>query len=284
VVSCNGELIAPAEATVSVLGNVLYGAWGVYESIQLWDGVIFHLDDHLNRLHDSARQVELPLAGDITAHRRWVQALIAAEAAYSVDRMRRSTIRLFAIGPDEGMASRSFIWLTPLRAPAAQTVATGVGAVTYAGERALPTAKSLNTLVNTMARRKASAAGEDEGLLVDKEGNIREGTSSNFYAVRDGMLIAPPPTDVLEGVTLQIVLRLAEDAGIPVERRRLPLTEWTEWDEAFLTSTSRHVLPLVRLDGSILGNGKPGPLTLDLYDRFEAYFAGYIAEHIAAVR
>jgi D-alanine transaminase len=276
VVSRNGDLIAPSGATVSVLGNVLYGAWGVYESIQLWDGVIFHLEDHLNRLLDSAAQVELPLAGDLSDHKRWVEDLIAAEAERRGEPMRRATIRLFAIGPDEGIGPRSFTWLTSLHAPDAEMVATGVGAVTYQGERALPNAKSLNTLVNTLARRRASAAGEHEGLLFDRDGNVREGATSNFYAIRDGVLRVPPAADILDGVTLQIVLRLAEEAAIPVERCKLPLAERAAWEEAFLTSTSRHVLPLVRLDGVAIGSGRPGTVTMALHRRFEEYFAEYV--------
>ncbi|MEZ4833283.1 MAG: aminotransferase class IV [Caldilineaceae bacterium] len=137
IVSCNGDLIPPSEATVSVLGNVLYGAWGVYESIQLWDGVIFHLEDHLNRLLDSAAQIELPLAGDLGDHKAWVRSLIAAENARQDEPIRRATIRLFAVGPDDGVGPRSFTWLVPLHAPDAAMVSTGVGAVTYTAERAL---------------------------------------------------------------------------------------------------------------------------------------------------
>ncbi len=282
IVSCNGELIAPHEATVSVLGNVLYGAWGVYESIQLWDGVIFHLDDHLNRLLDSAAQIELPLAGDLADHRDWVYALIAAENERREGAIRRATIRLFAVGPDNGVGPSSFTWLVPLHAPDAGMVATGVGAVTYPGERALPKAKSLNTLVNTMARRKASAEGEHEGLLLDGEGNVREGATSTFYVVCNGVLTVPPVADILDGVTLQIVLGLAAEAGIAVERRKVSVADLPVWDEAFLTSTSRHVLPLVRVDGHPIGNGRPGPITLELHQRFERYFAAYVAERTAS--
>jgi branched-subunit amino acid aminotransferase/4-amino-4-deoxychorismate lyase len=276
MVSRNGELIPLSEATISVLGNVLYGAWGVYESIQLWDGVIFHLEDHLNRLLDSATQVELPLAGDLADHTRWVNELIAAEADRAGAPIRRATIRLFAIGPDEGTGPISFTWLTSLNAPDAGMVAAGVGAVTYRGERALPNAKSLNTLVNTLARRRAAAAGEHEGLLLDEDGNVREGATSNFYVVRNGVLIVPPAADILDGVTLQIVLRLAAEAAIPVERRKIPLAELPAWEEAFLTSTSRHVLPLVRLDGVAIGSGRPGTVTMELHRRFEEYFAEYV--------
>ncbi len=266
-VSCNGELIPPQMATVSVLGSTLYGAFGVYESIQLWNGVVFHLDDHLQRLLASAAAIGLPLAGELVAHREWVNDLIHAEGSPP-----DATIRLFAVGPEADAPPRSFVWLEPLRPPTPQMVREGVGAVTYQSERALPTVKSLNTLVNTLARHAAQAAGEHEGLLVDAAGCVREGASSTFYAVQGGSLLIPPPEEILEGVTLQIVLSLAAQAAIPVHRVHLPLAARDGWDEAFLTSTSRHVLPLVRLDGAAIGSGAPGPVTGELGRRFEAYF------------
>jgi branched-subunit amino acid aminotransferase/4-amino-4-deoxychorismate lyase len=266
-VNCNGELLSSQDATISVLGSTLYGAFGVYESIQLWNGVVFHLDEHLARLFASASAIDLPLAGDLTAHKRWIYELIQAEGNPSA-----ATIRLFAIGPEEDTLPRSFVWLEPLHPPSARMGSEGVGAVSYRGERALPIVKSLNTLVNTLARHVAQAAGEHEALLVDGAGNVREGASSTFYVVRDGTLYIPPAEDILEGVTLQIVLDLAADASIGVQRCRLPQAEWDRWDEAFLTSTRRHVLPLVRLDGEAIGNGAPGPVTRGLSCRFEAYF------------
>lgn len=266
-VVCNGELIPPGAATISVLGSTLYGAFGVYESIQLWNGVVFHLDDHLARLLASAAAIGLPLAGDLAAHRGWLHQLIRAEGSPP-----DATIRLFAVGPEADTPPRSFLWLEPLRPPSPRMIRDGVGAVSYAGERALPTVKSLNTLVNTLARHAALAAGEHEGLLIDATGNVREGASSTFYAVQEGALLIPPAEDILEGVTLQIVLDLAADAGIPVRRVVLPLAARNSWDEAFLTSTSRHILPLVRLDGKAIGSGAPGLLTAELARRFEAYF------------
>lgn len=267
VVVCNGELIQPELATVTVLGNTLYGAFGVYESIQLWNGSVFHLDDHLERLLDSARAIGLPLAGDLAGHRGWVYQLLQAEGSPP-----DATIRLFSVGPERETPPRSFLWLEALHPPTQEMRQAGVGAVSYRGERALPTVKSLNTLVNTLARHTAQAAGEHEGLLVDSGGYVREGASSTFYAVQEGSLLIPPPQDILEGVTLQIVLNLAEEAGIPVHRIPLTLAGRGGWDEAFLTSTSRHILPLVRLDDKPIGSGVPGVLTGELSRRFEAYF------------
>jgi branched-chain amino acid aminotransferase len=276
-VSCNGQLIPPGEATISILSPTIYGAYGVYEGIQLWNRVIFHLADHLDRLEESAERIGLPLAGDSSTLTRWIHELLNAHREVllpgSVD---RAMIRLFAVLSDGNPGEPlTFIWLQAPRYFSAQDYQQGLGAITYLGERAIPQAKSLNTLVNTLARKRAEAAGEHEGLLVDREGNVREGSNSNLFVVQDDSLCLPPASDILEGVTLRVVLDLARQAGIPIHRIPLHLAEAPRWEEAFLTSTSRHVLPLVRLDGTPIQDGRPGPITRALHQRFETYFSEY---------
>ncbi len=273
-VSYNGVLIPPKDATISVRSPTLYGAYGVYESIQLWDGVIFHLEDHLARLMESAALIELPVSADSATLARWVHDLVDAHReALPPGTADRGIIRMFALlenGDDDRPVT--FVWLEEPRPVKAENYRKGVGAITFRGERAIPRSKSLNTLVNSLARRRAQAAGEHEGLLVDRDGNVREGSTSNFFVVRDEHLLLPPAEDILEGVTLQIVLKLAHQAAIPVERQRLPLAERSRWDESFITSTSRHVLPLVRIDGEPIGAGVPGPITRELHRQFEKHF------------
>lgn len=265
-VSRNGRLIEPTEATISIFNPVIYAAFGVYESIQLCRGAIFRLEEHLERLRFSAEVIGLPLPADLATIGHWTREVVAAHGCQD------ALIRLFALGPSPENGPEVFIWPEPPRALPPEAFEQGVGAVTYVGERALPQAKSLNTLVNHLAKTRALAAGEHEGLLVNRDGCVTEGSSSNLFVVQDGALLTAPASDVLEGVTQQEVLKLAERLGIPVVRRPLPLAERDRWDEAFLTSTSRHVLPLVRIDGRPIGDGRPGPLTLRLRQAFEAHF------------
>lgn len=265
-VSRNGTLIEPSQANISIFNPVIYGAFGVYESIQLCSGVIFLLDDHLERLAESAATIDLALPADLATIGRWTHQVVAANGCQD------GIMRLFALGPSPDNGPQVFIWPEPPRALSPHIYTEGVGAVTYQGERALPQAKSLNTLVNHMAKTRALQAGEHEGLLVDRHGCVTEGSSSNLFVVEDGTLLTARAEDVLAGVTQQEVLRLAERLTIPVERRPIPLAERHRWDEAFLTSTSRHVLPLVRLDGKAIGSGRPGPVTGRLREAFEEYF------------
>jgi branched-subunit amino acid aminotransferase/4-amino-4-deoxychorismate lyase len=270
VVSHNGQLIAPSDAHISIFNPVIFGAFGVYESIQLCQGVIFRLDDHLQRLAHSAAAIELALPAGLDTIARWTQEAIAANGC------RDALIRMFALGPTPGHAPEIFIWPETPRAFPPEMYQQGVGAVTFRGERALPHAKSLNTLVNHLARMNALKAGEHEGLLVDRHRCVTEGSTSNLFIVQDGVLLTAPDEDVLAGVTQLELLKLAGELGLPVLQRPLPLAERVHWNEAFLTSTSRHVLPLVRIDGQPIGDGRPGPVTRRLHAAFEAHFLAEI--------
>ena len=271
VVSRNGLLIAPAVAHISIFNPVIFGAFGVYESIQLYRGVIFRLDDHLQRLADSAEAIELALPAGLDTIARWMQEVIAANDC------SEALIRMFALGPTPGHAPEIFIWPEAPRFLPPEMYEQGVGAVTYQGERALPHAKSLNTLVNHLARTRAQNAGEHEGLLVDRNHCVTEGSTSNLFVVQDGALLTAPAEDVLAGVTQIELFKLAHTLGIPIAQRPLPLSQLPAWNEAFLSSTSRHVLPLVRIDGQSIGNGRPGPLTRRLREAFELHFLAEIA-------
>lgn len=270
VVSRNGQLIAPADAHISIFNPVIFGAFGVYESIQLYQGVIFRLDDHLQRLADSAAAIDLALPAGLDAIAGWTRAVI------EVNGCREALIRMFALGPTPGNAPQIFIWPEAPRAFPSEMFDHGVGAVTFHGERALPHAKSLNTLVNHLARTRAQKAGEHEGILVDRHGCVTEGSTSNLFVVQDGALLTAPAADVLAGVTQLELLKLAAGLELPVVQRPLPLAELPRWDEAFLTSTSRHVLPLVRIDEQPIGDGRPGPITRRLQQAFERHFLAEI--------
>lgn len=274
----NGQFIAPAEASISIFNPVIYGAFGVYESIQLCRGVIFLLDDHLERLADSANAIDLQLPAGLDTIARWTRDTVEA------NQCQEAMLRLFALGPSADNGPQAFIWPEPPRTFPPQMFEMGVGAVTYRGERALPHAKSLNTLVNHMAKTRALRAGEHEGILVDRNGCATEGSSSNLFVLQDGTLLTAPADDVLAGVTQQEVLRLAGELGIPVQRQKLPLAGRKSWNEAFLTSTSRHVLPLVRLDGHPIGSGHPGPVTLRLRQAFEEHFEAYLTATAEALQ
>ncbi len=270
IVCHNGRLVTANQAHVPVFHPALYGAYGIYESIQVASGVVFHLDEHLARLAASAAILEMPLPHDTAQIAGWIPSLLAASGLSSC------LLRLFVLGADAGVAGDTFIWAQALPIYPPRFYSEGAGAVTFEGARALPQAKSLNTLINFLARRQAQRQGEHEGLL-KSNGTIKEGSSSNLFVIRAGRLLIPPPAEVLAGVTADVILALAAQEGIEVVTTPLAVSELDTWDEAFLSSTSRHVMPLVRIDGRPLGDGRPGPVTQRLSACFEANFQAVIA-------
>ena len=186
-------------------------------------------------------------------------------------------MRLFVIGPDNGGEVVAYIWPQPQPVYPANYYTQGAPAITFEGYRYLPQAKSLNALASYMAQRRARAAGVHEALL-HHAGHLTEGSNSNLFAVVDGTLTTPPAGEVLSGVTRDIVIGLAAGGGIPLAEAPLPLAGVSRWDECFITSTSRHVMPVTAIDGQPIGDGQVGPITRLLMTRFESYFVRHTAQ------
>lgn len=268
-VSRNGVLIPPAQASVSVFNPAIYGAFGIYESMQVINGVVFEQAAHLRRLAHSGQIVGLPLPADLPTLDRWISDVLAANEAMTC------TLRLFVVGADTGREGTAYLWPQPPTAYPAHYYTEGAPAITFEARRFLPEAKSLNTLSSYLAQRAARAAGVHEGLL-HHDGYLTEGSSSNLFAVVDGVVLTPPARQVLSGVTRDLVIDLASREGIEVNELLLPLVGMRGWAECFITSTSRHIMPVTLIDGKPVGTGQVGPLTARLRTAFERYFATQI--------
>ena len=153
---------------------------------------------------------------------------------------------------------------------------TGASAVLFEGQRALPACKSLNTLVNFLARRVATQAGALEGLL-HHNGSLTEGARSNLFAVHQGQLVTPPASEVLSGITRDIIVQVMQDTAHPVTEATLS-TDLTRYDEIFISSTSMHVMPITRIDGQPIGAGSVGPVTSLAMARFETHYREVMAQ------
>lgn len=268
-VSRNGVLIPPAQACISVFNPAIYGAYGVYESMQVVHGIPFAQEAHLNRLAHSADILGLILPADLDTIARWIGEVLA------VNNMADCTLRLFVLGGENDSESVAYIWPQPLVIYPPDYYTLGTTAITFEAPRYLPEAKSLNTLSSFMAQRLARAAAVHEALL-HYHGFLTEGSNSNLFAVVDGVVYTPPRHTVLPGVTRDIVLKLAEEHDVPVREAPLPLAGMSQWTECFITSTSRHVMPISTIDGRPVGDGRVGPLTRRIMALFEAYFADKI--------
>ena len=264
--SRNGVLVPPAEAVVSVFTPALYGAYGVYESLKIVNGVPFEAAAHLRRLARSAEILGLPLPADLMTFHRWIADTIKANGVPTC------TLRIFVVGPENGGEAIAFIWPQPLPEYPQEYYTQGVSTLTFEGCRYLPRAKSLNSLVSFLAQRAARAAGSHEAFLYC-EGYLTEGSNSNLFAVVDDIVLTPPAEGVLSGVTRDIVIALAAAHGIPLRESLLPRSDMGYWSECFITSTSRHIMPVTLVDGMPVGDGAVGPIARRLMTLFEAYFA-----------
>jgi branched-subunit amino acid aminotransferase/4-amino-4-deoxychorismate lyase len=262
----NGELLPASQAGFPAHHQSLVDSFGIYETVLVQNGRFFHLDQHMNRLGQSAEILALDLPAPLEEIGAWVRRLAATMQTDC------GLLRIVAYGGDgvHGPVCGLYVKPCPQHKPAMHQE--GVAVVASEGERFRPLAKSNNCLAQALARFKAQAAGAHEGLIVDRHGHVTEGSTSNVLAVCGGALLRPLPGTALEGVTEAVTLQLAGELGIPVQFVPLPLAEVSTWGEAFLTSTNRRIMPIRRIDDLVLP-ASPGPITGRLMAAFRAYEA-----------
>ena len=268
-VGLNGQIVPAGEAQVSLLHTALLNGFGIYESIEVISGRPFHLDEHMARLADSARliEIDLPYAPDEIGG--WVRRL-----TQTVD--EDCILRVVVLGAaSEGDSVIVAILPQVLPRYPERYYRQGVRLVTYEGCRHMPACKSLSTLVNFLARRHAAHAGVHEAIL-SCDGQLTEGSRSNIFAVQHGELLTPPAGQVLSGITRDIVARLAGESGYPVRQRCLWLAELPKYDEFFITSTSMHIIPVVEIDNIRVNGGQVGRISAEMVRRFEDYHRRYL--------
>jgi branched-chain amino acid aminotransferase len=286
VVNMDGEIVSPERATVSVFDRgFLYGD-SVYEVVRTYGFRPFELDRHLARLARSAARLGLALPwSDIRVRDEALRALEASRGGDEPDpeaapwNAGERSLRIIVtrgageLGLDPALAvgPRSIVIAMPLRAPPLAAYRDGVacrivGVRHDAPEAVDTTAKTGAHLANVLAVAEARAAGAHEALLLDRDGFVTEGASSNVFVVRGGRVETPPlAAGILEGVTRGLVLALARGAGVELREAPLRPGDLETADEIFITSTAREVLPVTRLDGKPVGSGKVGEVTTRLH-------------------
>lgn len=242
VFSRNGTILPQSDAVIP-LSSIEYAyGFGVYESIRAVRGTALFLEDHLKRLLHSASILQLEHALTIDTLAGWVTDLLV-----HIDSDACNLKILLIGGRDAASAQLFIIPLAPLF-PDKRLYTKGATAITRAYERTLPHAKSLNMLGSYLAYRDAKKAGAYDALLVNRHGQITEGTRTNFFVMKDATIISPPREDILEGVTMMHVLEAATQCGFPVTYQPITLQSIGDVDAAFLTSTSSKIMPLSQID------------------------------------
>jgi len=266
-----GRLVPAEQATVSVFDRGFRNGEGVFETFRAYGDHVFRLDSHLDRAVAGAADLGFS-PGSYAVLRAAVADTARANLAAlgGEDSALRLTVSAGPIDPDSPFPGRPLdeptivVTSHELRLDPRRTEV-GVGAITVPMARELPHVKAVSYLVAVTAKRLAREQGADEALLTSPSGEVLEGAASNLFAVVDGALVTPP-TDagLLAGVTRQVVLEVAARLTIPVTASALTVEALARADEAFLTATTREVVPLVTVDGKPLGDGRPGPVTARL--------------------
>lgn len=277
-VSVSGKITTGEQAVVSALDHgFLYGE-GVYETLRTYNRRPFCFERHMHRLRQSAQMIDLtvPLSdADLLSE---TEGLIAACAEAPEVYVRILLTRApgeISYDPTGSPATTYVIVAKPLTPPSAATYADGVKVSVVSHVRSYPNGlspliKSNNLLGNAMAAREAYRRGAFEGLMLNHRGEITECTQSNFFVVKRGRVLTPPiECGLLAGITRWFSIEIAPDAiGTPVDEAILHISDLLDADEAFLTSTTREIVPVVAVDGHRVGSGKPGAVTLRLLDAF----------------
>lgn len=279
LVVIDGRRCAPEDAKVSVYDRgFLYGD-SVFETVRTYGGSPFALDEHLQRLEESANALKIPLPiGRPTLAEEVTTAVDAAANPESRIRIILSRGR-GPLGLDSELAVEPLrvILIEPLELPPVQHYQDGIGVVcvqTVRASDAVHSAKLSNYLASVLALQDARSAGAQEALVVNRDGFVVEGTTCNVFIVRhattggggESMVCTPPlGIGVLPGITRAFVIGVAAELGLPVNDCTLTPEQIRAADEVFLTSSIREILPVVTVDGELVGDGRPGGTTRRLH-------------------
>jgi D-alanine transaminase len=268
----NGRFLPIEEASIPVLDRGFIYGDGVYEVIPVYGREPFHLDLHLARLARSLASVRISNPHDAAAWETLIRTLIGhhpgTEQSIYLQVTRGVAKRDHAFPKDT--PPTVFMMSNPLVTPSPAVVANGVAAVTATDNRWFRCdVKSTSLLANVLLRQFAVDHGGAEAVLL-RDGFLTEGSSSNIFVVRDGVVATPSRSHLmLTGITLDVVADIATAGGIPFEMRDVHESEVRSADELWLASSTREVLAITTLDGRPVGNGVPGPMFHRLYRLFQ---------------
>ena len=261
-----GQWVHPQEAALSVNDIAVLRGYSVFESLRTYDRRPFHLDEHLDRLYHSAELIEMVIPWPREDIIDVVREIIARNA------YRHAAIRLLVTGgeSEDGIlpsgSPKLIVMITPLGERDMERFARGYKLITSSLQRVSPEAKTTNYIAAVRALKEAALRNANDALFVNEQGHVLEATRSNFFIFLGDTLVTPRE-GVLIGITRNVVLELAR-GRFAIEERPILVTELLAADEAFVTSSSREITPVVQIDELVIADGKPGPRTYELEQRF----------------
>lgn len=259
----NGRFLPPEKACVSVLDRGFLFGDGIYEVIPVYGGHLFRLEAHLDRLNASLEAVRITNPHQYADWKNLLQKLVEkagpGDHSLYLQVTRGADSKRDHAFPAASVEPTVFAMTSPLSVPDTRDMEAGVAVRMMTDTRwARCDIKAVTLLPNVLLRQAAQDAGDDEAILV-RDGEVLEGSASSLFIVKNGVLITPPKgTHLLPGVTRDLVLSLAQRHELPWLEQTLHEQDLRSADEIWLTSSTREVMPVTRLDGITVGNGRPG--------------------------
>jgi branched-chain amino acid aminotransferase len=272
----DGKFVDKSNASISVFDHGLLYGDGIFEGIRAYNGSVFRLVDHINRLYDSAKSIRLKIP--LTKH----EMIEAVLETLRKNQLRDAYIRLVVtrgsgdLGIDPAACKNPITFI--IAEPAASLLGQGEPRVvkvmisSYRRDSVDATSheiKSLNYMNSIMARMEANSFGVEDAIMLDHRGFVSEGSATNVFVVKDGKISTPSSAaGILHGITRDRLIRLSSDLGMDVDRRDITPFELTVADEIFLAGTKAEILAVGSIAGAKVGVGVPGPITKQLFQEF----------------
>jgi len=276
------KLVDEADARISVLDHGLLYGDGVFEGIRVYNSRIFELQAHIRRLFQSAKVIRLDVPMGRTKLIKAVETTVKANGVIDgyIRLVVTRGIGTLGLNPFVCEDARLFIIADNIQLYPEELYEKGMKVISATTVRNHPLAlppqiKSLNYLNNILAKIEALDNDVPEAIMYNHEGYVAEATGDNVFIVRDGCVYAPPAeAGALEGITRAIVIKLAKEENLEVVEKNLTRCDLYICDEFFLTGTAAEVIGIVEIDGRVVGDGKPGPVTKLLRKKFFKYAHG----------
>jgi branched-chain amino acid aminotransferase len=274
----DGQYLDEANAKISVFDHGLLYGDGIFEGIRAYNGRVFKLKEHIDRLFYSAKAILLTIP---LSHAEIMRAVVHTCRQNGI---RDGYIRLLVtrgvgglgLNPNRCKKPSVIIIADKIQLYPAEMYERGLDIITVPTVRNLhsalnPAIKSLNYLNNILAKIEANNGGCEEAIMLNSEGYVSECTGDNVFIIKDGQMFTPPlSAGALYGITRGVVMELARQSGMSVSEPNLTRYDMFNADECFLTGTGAELIPVVKIDGRVIGTGKPGPVTKDLVTKYKA--------------
>ncbi len=270
----NGEFVDSEKAVISVNDLIVLRGYGIFDFMRTYNRRPFYLEEHIARLENSAKLINLEL--------RWSSREIFDAVMETVDKNphhKESNIRIVCTGgisPDGVIPQgngKLIIMVTPKHELPEWWYNDGASVISVNTERFLPGAKSTNYLGAVMAQQEAKRSNAVEAIYIDRNNNIKEGTTTNIFFFKGDRMITGK-RDILSGVTRSVVLKLTEKE-FETELRDVPLAEIEDFDEVFISASNKEIVPIVKFNDIKIGDGKPGKNSKKIMEIFRKYTDDY---------